>query len=105
MVSSDVINLYTNIPHNYGTETIRFMLDKYPEQIPERMIKDFTIESIKCILQNNHFINDTTIYRQKSGITMGTKAAPTISNLTIGYLQIAIYRGSFQDFETASPNK
>ncbi|XP_014776090.1 uncharacterized protein LOC106873295 [Octopus bimaculoides] len=98
MVTFDVINLYTNIPHNYGTEAIWSWLDKYPEEIPERINKDFIIQSLRFVLQNNQFMFDTTVYRQKSGIAMGTRAAPTIANLTMGYLEITIYQESFSKF-------
>ena len=82
-----MINLYSNIPHSYGIEAIRFWLDEHPEEIPERVNIEFIVESIKLILHNNYFMFDSTFYRQKTGIAMGTKTAPTIANLTMGYLE------------------
>ncbi|XP_029647711.1 uncharacterized protein LOC115221649 [Octopus sinensis] len=92
LVRFDVINLYTNISHNYGIEATQDWLDKYPEETPGRINKDFIIESITVILQSNHLMFDTSVYRQKPGIAMGTRAAPTTTNLTMSYLEITIYQ-------------
>eukprot|EP00106_Octopus_bimaculoides_P011984 XP_014779426.1 PREDICTED: uncharacterized protein LOC106875695 [Octopus bimaculoides] len=73
LVFFDVINLYTNIPHDYGIKAIKFCLEKYTEVLPERINQIFIIESLKIILQNNYFPFDDTYYRQKCGIAMGTK--------------------------------
>ncbi|XP_029648356.1 uncharacterized protein LOC115222314 [Octopus sinensis] len=70
LVTLDIINLYTNIPHDYGMKAIKFWLEKYPEVLPERINQTFMIESLKCILQNNYFLFDDTYYRQKCGIAM-----------------------------------
>ncbi|XP_029636544.1 uncharacterized protein LOC115211902 [Octopus sinensis] len=99
MISFDVINLYTSIPFNYGLEAVQFWLDQYPEEIPERISKEFIIESVEFILRNNHFMFDKKFYREKSGIAMGTRTAPVIANLTMGYLEIIIYQEPLSSFE------
>ncbi|XP_014781979.1 uncharacterized protein LOC106877555 [Octopus bimaculoides] len=91
LVSFDVINLYTYIPHDYGIEAIKFWLEKHPEALPDRINQTFIIESLKFIPQNNYFIFDTTYYRQKYGIAMGTKAAPVLANLIMGYFESSLY--------------
>ena len=98
MVSFDVINLYTSIPHSYGLEAIRFWLHRHPEEIPGRISKEFITESIEFILHNNHFRFEDQVYRQKCGIAMGTRAAPVIANLTMGYLEITLYQKSLSTF-------
>ncbi|CAG2243423.1 unnamed protein product [Mytilus edulis] len=55
MVSFDVVNLYTTIPHEYGLTAIEFWLEKFPSEVPDRIEKKFIIEGIKFILQNNYF--------------------------------------------------
>ncbi|XP_029646732.1 uncharacterized protein LOC115220725 [Octopus sinensis] len=88
LVSFNMVNLYTNIPHDYGIEAITFWLEKYPEEIPGRINQNFVIEVLKFVLLNNHFLFDTTYYRQKCGIAMGTRAAPVIANLVMGYHEL-----------------
>ncbi|CAG2184545.1 unnamed protein product [Mytilus edulis] len=55
MVSFDVVNLYTTIPHEYGLKAIEFWLENFPSEVPDRIEKKFIIEGIKFILQNNYF--------------------------------------------------
>ncbi|CAG2209848.1 unnamed protein product [Mytilus edulis] len=81
MVSFDVVNLYTTIPHEYGLTAIEFWLEKFPSEVPDRIEKKFIIEGIKFILQNNYFNFNGESYRQISGTAMGTKVAPTYANL------------------------
>ncbi|XP_029639540.1 uncharacterized protein LOC115214481 [Octopus sinensis] len=81
LVSFDVVNLYTNIPHDYGIEATTFWLEKFPEEIPGRINHRFIIGALKFILLNNNFMFDTVYYRQKCGIAMGSQAAPVIANL------------------------
>ncbi|XP_029648933.1 uncharacterized protein LOC115222773 [Octopus sinensis] len=98
LVSFDVVNLYTNIPHDYGIEAITFRLEKYPEAIPGRINHSFIIEALKFILLNNFFMFDTTYYRQKCGIAMGTRAAPLIANLVMSYLELKLYQSSLEKY-------
>ncbi|CAC5412478.1 unnamed protein product [Mytilus coruscus] len=77
MVSFDVVNLYTTIPHKYGLKAIEFWLEKFPSEVPDRIEKKFIIEGIKFILQNNYYNFNGESYRQISGTTMRTNVAPT----------------------------
>jgi hypothetical protein len=43
-------------------------------------------------LDNNIFLFDGEYYQQVKGIAMGSSFAPTIANLTIGYLEIRLYK-------------
>ncbi|XP_036357571.1 uncharacterized protein LOC118762697 [Octopus sinensis] len=81
LVSFDVVNLYTNIPHDYGIEAITFWLEKYSEGIPGRINHRLIIAALKFILLNNYIMFHTVYYRQKCGIAMGTRATPAIANL------------------------
>ncbi|XP_014771811.1 uncharacterized protein LOC106870299 [Octopus bimaculoides] len=91
IVSFDVINLYTTIPHQYGLETIKFWLEKYSNEVPERIRNEFMIEGLKFILQNNFLNFNNNTYRQVSGTAMVTKFAPTYANLVMAYLELQIY--------------
>ncbi|XP_036356694.1 uncharacterized protein LOC118762276 [Octopus sinensis] len=90
LVSFDVINLYTSIPHEYGIIAIQYWLEKFPNDIPDRIRKEFIIEGIRFILQNNFFNFNENTYRQKSGTAMGTRVAPTFANLVMAYLEVQI---------------
>lgn len=94
IASFDVVNLYTTIPHQYGLEAMGYWLEKYPNDIPERIDKSFITEGLKFILQNNYFEFNRHIYKQISGTAMGTKVAPTYANLVMAYLEVQIYEQS-----------
>ena len=89
LVSFDVENLYSNIPHELGLKTISFWLNKYPKELPKRISKDFILEGIKLILENNSFCFNNTYFLQTKGTAMGTKFAPSIR-----YISFSIPRGN-----------
>ncbi|XP_029654788.1 uncharacterized protein LOC115228323 [Octopus sinensis] len=95
LVSFDVVNLYTNIPHDYGIEAVT---EKYAEEISGCINHRIIIEALKFILLNNYFMFDTTYYRQKCGIAMETRAAPVISNVEMGYLELKLYQSSLENY-------
>ena len=47
-----------------GVEAISSWLDEYPKEIPNRISKDFVIEGIKLILENNSVCFNDTHYLQ-----------------------------------------
>ena len=51
----DVESLYSNIPHDLGIEAINFWIEQFPEDLDERFSKDFIIEALSFILENNTF--------------------------------------------------
>ena len=53
LVTFDVTSLYTNIPHDFGLQALAFWIEKHPELIPRNFSKEFILESIKFILENN----------------------------------------------------
>ena len=91
LVSFDVTSLYTNISHELGLEAIKFWLEKHPNLIHKRFTKDFIIEGIKTILENNNFMFDGCTYNQVRGTAMGTKFAPTYATLVLAYLEEKLY--------------
>ena len=62
LVSFDIVSLYTNISHDLGIKAINSWLTKYPELIHERFSKEFILESIKIILENNKFYFNDKMY-------------------------------------------
>ena len=70
-----------------GIEAINSWLSKYPELIHKRFSKEYILESIKTILENNNFFFSETMYTQVRGTAIGTKFAPTYSTLVLAYLE------------------
>ena len=91
LVSFDIVSLYTNISHDLGIKAINSWLTKYPELIHERFSKEFILESIKIILENNNFYFNDKMYTQVRGTAMGTKFAPTYATLVLAYLEEKLY--------------
>ena len=87
LVTFDVTSLYTNIPHDFGLQALAFWIEKHPELIPRNFSKEFILESIKFILENNTFHFDGEFYKQIKGTAMGTKMAPAYSILVMGYFE------------------
>ena len=87
----DVTNLYSNIPHELGKQTISFWIDKHPDTLHPRFYKIFIIEGIETILNDNSFQFNKFNYIQTLGTAMGTKMAPTYATLTQAYLEENIY--------------
>ena len=76
----DITSLYTNIPHNEGIYSIKEILAIYrtPNNLPHN---NYIIELLEVVLTNNHFEFNDKHYHQMSGTAMGTKLAPSYSNL------------------------
>ena len=60
--------------------------------------KEFILDGIKFILENNFFCFNNTFYRQEKGTAMGTKFAPVNATLTIGYLEEKLYTVTETDY-------
>lgn len=87
LTTFDIKNLYSEIPHDLGLTAIEYWMEKHPELLITRLSKNFVLESIKIILENNFFKFGEDIYLQNKGTAMGTKCAPVYATLTIGYLE------------------
>ena len=88
---SDVVGLYSNSPHEYGLEAIKYWLDKFPEFLLPRFPKEFVLESVKFILENNNLNFNNEYFNQIKGTTKGTIFTPTYANLTMGYFELTFY--------------
>ena len=81
-----ITSLYTSISHNYEIEAILYWIDTYPETINNRFSKEFIIEGLLFVLENNVVCFSDEYFQQLQGTAMGTNAAPTYSTLTVGYM-------------------
>ena len=91
LVSYDVVNLYSNIPHDLGIQAIDYWLKKYPMLLHSRIKPDFILEGIQFILKNNTFKCNDEFYKQVKGTAVGTKCAPVYATLVLAYLEETLY--------------
>ena len=87
LVTFDVVNLYTNIPHTFGLEALDYWLENHSESLHARFNKEFVSECAKFILQNNNMKFNNESYNQIKGTAIGTIFAPTYATLAMGYLK------------------
>ena len=89
LASIDVSSLYTNIPHNEGTQSALHYLKQDPDTYrqPEQPIPEVLIELIDIVLKNNVFEFNDNYYLQIQGTAMGTKMAPAYAKLFMGKLE------------------
>ena len=87
LYTCDVISLYTSIPHQLGVEAIDYWISNHSNMIPDRFSREFIIETILFILQNNNFMFEDTHYHQLEGTGMGIDFAGNYACLCLGYLE------------------
>ena len=92
LVSFDVVNHYTIIPHDLGTEAIEYWLRKFPQELPARISVEFLLKGIKFILKNNYFCFSDTYFLQTKETAMGTIFAPIYAILALRYLEEILYK-------------
>ena len=94
LVTLDVSSLYTNIPHNEGTNACeRFLRTSSHKTIPTSTLCDL----IRMILTMNNFSFNDNHYLQIHGTAMGTKMAPSYANLFLGFFEAnALKNAPFQ---------
>lgn len=84
LATGDVKAMYTNINPKKALEIIR-------EMMLDCDLQGNTFEGIsellEFILENNFFQYDQKIYKQKSGLAMGTSCAPVVANLFVAYYE------------------
>ena len=87
LVTFDVVNLYTSIPHDLGLESVKYWLENYSTSLTRPFSTEFILDAISIILKENTFRFDDKYYKQIQGIAMGTEVATTYATLVIGYLE------------------
>ena len=69
----DVVVLYPNIPHDEGLIAIRKALDTRKDKT---ILTDSLIELAECVLKNNIFEYNKSVFKQHRGTAIGTKMVP-----------------------------
>ena len=83
-IALDLKSMYSNIPTEEGIETFRIELEKRQDKsIPT----DFLIKLLRLVLQSNVFEFNKEFWIQLLGTAMGTRAAPTYTNIFMGNLE------------------
>lgn len=98
IISLDAASLYTNIDHNLALTAIQYWLEKHPEHIHGRFSQEFILKGIELILKNNAFDFGNLTFLQTSGVAMGTKMAPTLCTLVLGYLENLMFDKIEKDY-------
>ncbi len=94
ILTLDVSDLYGSIPHNLGKEAVEYWVTLFPDMLCRNFSKEFIIEALELILENNVMKFDEKYYKQCQGTAMGTKCAPTYmtyATSVMGYLELDLY--------------
>ena len=73
MVATDVVSLYSGIPHADGLEALSAKLE---EREDKGIATEDLLQMAGFVLKNNFFEFDSKIKQQISGTAIGTKFAP-----------------------------
>ena len=79
LATIDVKSLYTNIHQQEGTD--RVLEYYYGTPLPNHMPELVAHHLLQVVMCHNHFEFNEEVYRQISGVAMGTKCAPTFANI------------------------
>lgn len=71
---------------------MEYWINRIPEKINNRFLKEFILEAAEIVLTNNTFTFNGKHFKQIKGTAMGTKMAPTNATLTLGYLEEKMYK-------------
>lgn len=82
--SSDVSSLYTNINLDKLQKVVEIMIPRLG--LSEQM-RNWTLKALDFVLQNNYLWFEDKIFRQKTGIAMGTAVAPILANLYLAHIE------------------
>ena len=86
-VSVDVVNMFPNIPKEFGMQECKKHLDRRENKI---FSTDCILKAIEICLENNiGNFNDVT-YRQKKGTAMGPKNACDYADVAMNYIDQAV---------------
>ena len=89
----DIKALYTNISIDLAIKAIDFWISKYGDSVHtfRRFSKQFVLNALLIILENNFFLFDEYFVQQIKGFAMGTKCAVDCANLIVGYLEVKMF--------------
>ncbi|CAJ0966787.1 unnamed protein product, partial [Ranitomeya imitator] len=87
LVTLDVKDFYTSIPHEEGIHSVRHLLEETDMDTDQiSLCTDF----LRVILTSNFFLFQDTFYLQKRGTAMGSHAAPPYANAYMVHFEESI---------------
>ena len=86
LVTIDVVGLYPNIPQDEGMAAFREHISD-PNLRDQSMPSDFLMTLLRYVLSFNSFSFNEKLYLQCWGTAIGTKVAPTYSNIFMANLE------------------
>ena len=92
LVTFDITNMYTNINNDLEIEAIMFWLQEDPNALAKRIPKEFIIEDLKLVIENNTFFYNGRYYLQIHGVALGQKCAQVFTTLVIAYLENKLHK-------------
>ena len=78
LITLDIQSLYTNIDHGEAITAFLRVFSHHP-------MKVFLLGLLKYVLKNNVFQFDGRYYSQLCGVAMGTKLAPALATIYVGF--------------------
>ncbi len=84
LVTLDVVSLYINIPCIEALLVAKLSLKKYRDDTIEPLKNNDIVRLLSLVLRCNNFDFNGEHFLQIQGVAMGTRAASTIANLTMG---------------------
>lgn len=89
LVSGDITAFYTNIPPKECAQTCYQLYKAIAPRDAEINPKQL-FSLLEIVLRNNYFRESSNVYKQISGLAMGTSCAPLIANLFAGQMELNI---------------
>lgn len=86
----DVVGLYPHIPHNEGLEALKEALDTLEGQVEseqQRSLNEDILSFAELVLKSNNFEFNGKHYLQKRGTAIGTRMAPSYTNIFMDRLE------------------
>jgi Reverse transcriptase (RNA-dependent DNA polymerase) len=77
LVTFDVVSLYPNMDHTAIFNAVNNLV------FPSNSQKQWSLDASRFILKNSFVKFNNSVYRQKTGIAMGTNAAPELANIYV----------------------
>ena len=98
IVTCDVVSLYPSMETSLILKAVKYWLDNFSHLLHSRFDVDFVLKALEIVLKNSHFVFNDQCYNLKQGTATGTTVAPTIANLTMGYLENDLYEKVFLEY-------
>ena len=98
IVTCDVVSLYPSLKKPLILKAVKYWLTNFPHLLHNRFDCKFVLDAIEVVLKNSHFIFNEQCYNLKQGTATGTTVAPTLANLTMGFLEVDFYEKVFKEY-------